>query len=268
MVFAGFGSLYNEFTVRHLNCYRKMRATTLRRGSARALLLLLGVGAVAGGFTLTSLGLYRLLDPGGGASVPSLASQHRTDPGAVYDRVPGTETEPKAVTVPPPIEPPLRDSDYSLVIDSIGVNAHVFTYGVDAERVPEVPLNGEDVAWYDFSARPGTGSNAVFAGHVTWNGRAVFYELDSVAVADRIVLRGGDGKELVYVVSESYLVDPNDPTSISVMSPTDKDVITIITCSGTFFYTGDPVFGGEYTQRRIIRASLSGLTPPVAAAGG
>ena len=245
-----------------------MRTTTLRRGSAKALLLLLGVGAVVGGVALTSLGVYQLLDSAGEAPVPSLASQHRTDPGVVYDRALGTETEPKAVTVPPPIEPPLRDSAYSLVIDSIGVNAHVFTYGVDAERVPEVPLNGEDVAWYDFSARPGTGSNAVFAGHVTWNGRAVFYELDSVAVGDRILLRGGDGKELVYTVSESYLVDPNDPTSISVMYPTDEDVVTIITCSGTFYYTADPVYGGEYTQRRIIRASLSGLNPLVPAAGG
>ena len=245
-----------------------MRATTLRRGSARALFLLFGVAAVAGGFTLTSLGLYRLLDSGGEAPVPSLASQHRTDPGAVYDRALGTETEPNAVAVTPPIEPPLRDSAYSLVIESIGVNANVFTYGVDADRVPEVPLNGEDVAWYDFSAPPGTGSNAVFAGHVTWNGRAVFYELDNVAVGERIVLRGGDGKELVYVVSESYLVDPNDPTSISVMYPTHEDVVTIITCSGSFYYTGDPVYGGEYTQRRIIRAARSGSDLPAPAAGG
>jgi LPXTG-site transpeptidase (sortase) family protein len=154
------------------------------------------------------------------------------------------------------------------VIESIGVNANVFTYGVDADRVPEVPLNGDDVAWYDFSARPGTGSNAVFAGHVTWNGRAVFSDLDSVAVGERISLKGGDGKELVYVVSDTYLVDPNDPTSISVMSPTETDVITIITCSGSFYYTGDPVFGGEYTQRRIIRAALSDSSPLVPAAGG
>ena len=104
---------------------------------------------------------------------------------------------------------------------------------------------------------PGTGSNAVFAGHVTWNGRAVFSDLDNVTVGERISLSGGDGKELVYIVSDTYLVDPNDPTSISVMAATETDVITIITCSGTFYYTGDPVYGGEYTQRRIIRAALS-----------
>ena len=100
------------------------------------------------------------------------------------------------------------------------------------------------------------------------NGRAVFSDLDSLAVGERVFLRGGDGKELIYAVSESYLVDPNDPTSISVMSPTEDDVITIITCSGTFYYTGDPVFGGEYTQRRIIRAALSSVDQRVPAAGG
>ena len=248
-----------------------MRATTLRRSSARALLLLVGAGALAGGFALTSLGVYRLLESDAEAPAPSLASQHRTDPGVVYDRPLGTDSidpEEVAAGALSPIEPPLADSAYRLVIDSIGVNANVFTYGVDAERVPEVPLNGEDVAWYNFSARPGTGSNAVFAGHVTWNGRAVFSDLDSVAVGERIFLRGGDGKELVYVVSDSYLVDPNDPASISVMAATDNDVITIITCSGTFYYTGDPVYGGEYTQRRIIRAALSGLNQPAPAAGG
>lgn len=243
-----------------------MRVAHLRRSSSRALLFLLGTAAVAAGCALTTIGIYRLLDSGDGTPVPSLASEHRIDAGEVYDRPLGAATP--APVVAPVVEPPLRDSAYRLVIDSIGVNANVFTYGVNAERVPEVPLNGEDVAWYDFSARPGTGSNAVFAGHVTWNGRAVFYDLDRVAVGEQIVLKGGDGKELSYVVSESYLVDPNDPTSISVMAATDNDVITIITCSGTFFYTGDPVYGGEYTQRRIIRASFTGLSAPAPAAGG
>jgi LPXTG-site transpeptidase (sortase) family protein len=243
-----------------------MRVAQRRRSSSRALLFVLGTAAVAAGCALTTLGVYRLLDSGDEMPVPSLASEHRLDAGEVYDRALGAAAP--APVVAPVVEPPLRDSAYRLVIDSIDVDANVFTYGVNAERIPEVPLNGEDVAWYDFSARPGTGSNAVFAGHVTWNGRAVFYDLDRVAVGDRVVLRGGDGKELAYVVSESFLVDPNDPTSISVMAGTDQDIITIITCSGTFFYTGDPVYGGEYTQRRIIRATFAGPNAPAPAASG
>jgi LPXTG-site transpeptidase (sortase) family protein len=245
-----------------------MRVSTVRRNSANALLVLLGICAVAAGFVLTAYGFYRLLDSDGTTTAPTLASQHRTDPGVVYDRPLGTvaeEPEP-AAAVAPAAEPPLRDSSYRMVIDSIGVNANVFPYGIDANRIPEVPLNAEDIAWYDFSARPGTGGNAVFAGHVTWNGRAVFYDLDDLAVGQQIFLRGDNGTELAYTVSESYVVDPNDPNAVSVMGPTPDDVLTLITCDGTFYYTGDPVYGGDYSHRRIVRATLSGLNQPAPAA--
>jgi LPXTG-site transpeptidase (sortase) family protein len=248
-----------------------MRASTLRRGPANALLALIGIAAIGAGFALTSYGIFRLVNPPEQTTAPTLASQHRTDPGTVYDRALGTAPEPAAPTAPlAVVEPPLRDAAYRMVIDGIGVNANVFPYGVDSNNVPEVPLNGEDVAWYNFSQPPGTGGNAVFAGHVTWNGRAVFSDLDDIAVGERIVLRGDDGTELVYTVSESYVVDPNDPNAVSVMSPTPTDVLTLITCDGTFYYTGDPVYGGDYSHRRIVRAAFSSLNQPApaAASGG
>jgi len=234
-------------------------------------LFALAAVAVLAWMALTSVTLYRYLDSSGEVSVPSLSSRHRTDPGGIYDRLFGPAripaSAPEALAAAPPIDPPLRDAAYRLVIDRIGVNAGVFTYGLDANRVPEVPLNGSDVAWYDFSAPPGTGSNAVFAGHVTWGGSAVFYKLDDLQVGDRISLRGDNGIELAYIVSESFLVDPEDPNALSVMSPTSKDVITLITCGGSFYYTGDPVFNGDYTHRRIVRAAFAGISPPPAAGG-
>ncbi len=236
------------------------------------LLVCAGAAAVVSGLALTSVGLYGLFDSDEAASPPSLSSRHRTDPGSVYDRRLGATSTP-VITTPPvlaaaPPPPPLRESAYRIVIDSIGVDAGVFTYGVDTNRVPEVPLNGSDVAWYDFSAHPGTGSNAVFAGHVTWGGAAVFYNLDSLQPGDAITLHGDDGTRLDYVVSESFLVDPNDPNALSVMAGSSSDMITLITCGGSFYYTGDPVFNGDYTHRRIIRANLSGVTRGVTAAGG
>ncbi len=249
-----------------------MNASPVRRAVRSPLLRVLGTLTLVSGLALTSFGLYRLLDPEQSAPPPSLASQHRTDPGAVYDRPLGTAPTSTASPVPvlaaPPVEPPLRDEAYRLIIDRIGVNAGVFTFGVDANRVPEVPLNATDVAWYNFSARPGTGSNAVFAGHVTWGGPAVFYDLDSLEPGDKIVLRGDDGTELGYVVSETFLVDATDPNSLAVMSATSNDVITIITCGGSFYYTGDPIFNGDYTHRRVIRATFSGISEPAPAAGG
>jgi LPXTG-site transpeptidase (sortase) family protein len=152
-----------------------------------------------------------------------------------------------------------------MVIDRIGVNAPVNPYGLDRNAVPQVPLNAYEVAWYNWSAEPGTGSNAVFAGHVTWSGNAVFYHLDTLAAGDQVRLLGPNGSQLVYTVTDSYMVDPNDPSALSVMAPTAQDVITIITCDGEFFYTGDPVFRGDYTNRRVVRASFTSYAPAPAA---
>jgi sortase (surface protein transpeptidase) len=59
------------------------------------------------------------------------------------------------------------------------------------------------------------------------------------------------------------------------MFSTDKDVVTLITCTGTYTDTNDPVYGGEYDKRLIVRADLVSVNnpqpaqpEPVAAAGG
>ena len=148
---------------------------------------------------------------------------------------------------------------YRMIIERIGVDAPVATYGLDEDRIPSVPTGAdaaEVIAWYDFSARPGTDGNAVFAGHVTWNGEAVFYNLQTLQSGDIIRLRDDRGTEVVYRVTSNYSVDPNDPEAVKTIHPTEEDVLTIVTCGGTYFETSDPVLGGDYTQRIIIRAEL------------
>ena len=171
----------------------------------------------------------------------------------------------------PVLAPPLDEGAYTMIIDTLGVNAQVDTYGLDPNAVPEVPTGpgaADVVAWYNFSAEPGTGSNAVFAGHVTWFGPGVFFTLTSVTNGDEIKLVGPDGTELTYVVSDVFQVDAYDPESLQVMRATDEDVITIITCDGDFFDTGDPVYGGEYPFRLVVRAGLTETVPGAVNAGG
>lgn len=235
----------------------------------------MGCLALLAGVALVSLGAYPYLrseHPGA-----PLTLVYRPDPGGVYDRPLGRVAVLGATVTPAPpataapvdhLDPPLGEGPFRLVIDRIGVDADVFTYGLDENRVPQVPLNPWDVAWYDFSAKPGTGGNAVFAGHVTWNGRAVFFDLDKIAPGDTVRLIGRDGTQLAYTVTDVYLVDPNDRAALSVMGPAEKDVITIVTCGGTFFRTGDPVFGGDYTNRLIVRAAFSGLQAGSGSAAG
>jgi LPXTG-site transpeptidase (sortase) family protein len=157
------------------------------------------------------------------------------------------------VFVRTPYVPPGREP-YRMVIDSIGVNAPVVAEYVDANGVPQVPHNGYDVAWYGFTAAPGSGDNAVFAAHVTWNGVAVFYNLHLLSVGSQITLLGDDGTTLLYTVTDTFLVNADDPKAVQVMSPTGYDSITLISCDGAFF--NDGAFG-DYTSRRVIRGALA-----------
>lgn len=167
--------------------------------------------------------------------------------------------------------PPLGDEPYELVIDKIGVDAPVLEYGLDEQAVPEIPT-GDDartvVAWYKFTAKPGVGSNAVFAGHVTWFGEAVFYRLPDVAIGDDIKLRGQDGTELLYRISNVFRVDATDPHARDLMFATPTDMLTIITCDGVFTPSDDPITGGDYDHRLVIRADLVSVTPGTPAGAG
>ncbi len=152
--------------------------------------------------------------------------------------------------VPDDSSPPMR-----LVIEAIAVDAPVIPLGVDSELAPEVPSSGAEVAWYDFSANPGTGSNVVLAGHVTWDKKsAVFWELGELQVGDLIQLTTERGDQLVYEVTANLLVDPSDPESVRLIYPTDTEMLTLVTCGGTFNRDAGSRFGGEYTHRSIVQA--------------
>ncbi|MEX1194417.1 MAG: class F sortase [Dehalococcoidia bacterium] len=233
-----------------------------RRRLRRSLLLTLSALILAAGFALVALFAVGSLSGSSSDAEPPSVYRFVAEPEHVFDQpVVTPRPSPSPTPAPPPTEPPLGDAPFRLVIPDIGVDAPVNAYGLDAQNVPQVPLNGQEVAWYNWSARPGMGSNAVFAGHVTWSGVGVFYNLDDLEAGDKIVLRADDGTQLDYTVESNVLVDPHDPNALSVMSPTDADSITVITCGGTFFSTGDAIFGGDYTNRRVVRARLAVASP-------
>ena len=170
-------------------------------------------------------------------------------------RAPVTNSPPTTPVPTPSPTPLFANQSFRVAIDRIGVDAPVVTEGMDEENVPEVPLNGYEVAWYNFTAQPGTVGNAVFAGHKTWAGEAVFYDLDQLQLGDIVRLRGeNDGVELLYKVTDSFTVSEDDPNAVRVMFSSPLDIVTIITCDGARYYTGDPTFGHDYTERRVVRA--------------
>ena len=225
----------------------------LRRG----LFLGLGVALFAAGATLLGIGLVDYFDDT--ASAPALSSTDDEKlPVAIpydYPRPSTPEPEPTPTPEPAAVAVPLR-----LMIDRLGVDAPVDVYALDENGVPEVPVAddaGEVVAWYDFSSKPGGGSNAVFAAHVTWNrAPAVFSDLNNLQAGDVVRLVSDDGTEYTYEVFANFDVDPYDTESLKVMAPTETDTVTLITCGGTWIPDPSEQFGGDYTTRTSVQAKL------------
>jgi LPXTG-site transpeptidase (sortase) family protein len=169
------------------------------------------------------------------------------------------EHEPAPVSESLQVSEPDPALPIRLTIPRIEVDAPVTAMGMDSDNYPEVPDTGSDVAWYTFGAPPGRGSNAVFSGHVDWYywgkpGEGVFYHLRELEIGDEISLDLDDGSTLRYSVTGNVAIPYDDPSVIDVMSPTSKDVITLITCGGTWERDYSNPNGGNYSHRVIVRA--------------
>jgi len=164
-------------------------------------------------------------------------------------------------TTPLPTPPPNNSPVTRMIIEKIGVDAPVIAIGMDANSVPQVPSGPYEVGWYDWSSKPGWGSNAVFSGHVDWtlNGQpviGVFYYLRDLGLDDVIKIVLEDGTEYRYKVTGNQAIDDNDPRALQWMGPTPNDAVTLITCGGTWIRDPNDPLGGHYTMRQVARAEL------------
>jgi LPXTG-site transpeptidase (sortase) family protein len=138
-----------------------------------------------------------------------------------------------------------------LVIPAAKVDAPVVVKGLDGSGVMQAPDNAVDVAWYDFTTRPGAGSNAVFSGHVDYInvGPAVFWNMKDLKPGDRVEVRYADGTSLAYAITAVNTFDAASAPIDQIVGPTPKDSLTFITCAGTFNSATH-----QYDKRLVVRA--------------
>ena len=156
---------------------------------------------------------------------------------------------------PPPAAGPAPATGHRLVIPSIGVNAAINLRVVGADGYMHNPNGPTDVVWYDFSAYPGlggfpgSGGNAVFAGHVDYRnyGPAVFWNIRRLVPGDLMEVYLADGGLVRYVVQWSQWIEPEgDFTPFVAAGP--EEYITLVTCIGTFDYATR-----SYSNRLVVR---------------
>ncbi len=138
-----------------------------------------------------------------------------------------------------------------IVITKAEIDAPVIVKGVDTAGVMIAPDNAYDVAWYDFSAAPGFGGNAVFAGHVDYIrvGPAVFWNIKDLEQGDIIEVHLVSGTVYRYAVTLKQQYDAATAPVDTIVGPTPKESVTLITCGGTFNSVTH-----QYDKRLVVRA--------------
>ncbi|MCI0849986.1 MAG: class F sortase [Chloroflexi bacterium] len=218
----------------------------------RLSVLILAVGMAALGsaaalFVLTSAGLYQ---NDAGWSGPGTVSAFDLRDLSIPTYAAPAVTAPEPTEAPP--QPPASDAAGDrIVIPSIGVSASISVKGMDAQGVMQTPNGPWDVSWYDFSARPGFGSNAVFSGHVDYVnvGPAVFSRLGELVANDLIEVQLVDGTVYQYRVVSMESVYAATADVGAIVGPSAQEQLTLITCAGSF-----NAAAAEYDQRLIVRA--------------
>lgn len=166
--------------------------------------------------------------------------------GDIMVPTPGSSPTPDALFPPGSNAPITR-----IVIPDAEIDAQVVVKGVDNAGVMIAPDNAYDVAWYDFSAQPGFGGNAVFAAHVDYInvGPAVFWNLKDLEPGDVIEIQQSDGTSIRYAVNFKQQYESATAPVNEIVGPTPKESVTLITCSGTFSSVTH-----QYDQRLVVRA--------------
>lgn len=205
-----------------------------------ATLVVLGLALMAGAGVLMIFTTTGLIDDASGSSGPGTVTG--------FGSIVGGPTPSDAA--PPPI--PLTTAPLErIVIPSVDIDAPIVIKGLDENRTMESPDNAYDVAWYDFTAKPGVGSNAVFAGHVDYVnvGPAVFWSLKELVPGASVEIRYADGTTLSYEVSAVNTFDVATAPIDEIVGPTSVDSLTLITCAGNFNRAT-----GQYDKRLVVRA--------------
>lgn len=124
----------------------------------------------------------------------------------------------------------------ALSIPSIGINVNVDEGGiVNGEWV----LANENALYLPTSGKLGEGFNTIIYAH---NTPKLFGKLASIKKGNEIIMRDKSGKHYKYKVFEVENVDPKD---LKKLYSTQKNIITLFTCSGW-----------ADTSRTVVRAKL------------
>jgi hypothetical protein len=128
-----------------------------------------------------------------------------------------------------------RSTPIHLSIPAIGVSARLTVLGLNSNGSPQVPSSWYVPGWYKLGPSPGQLGSAVILGHVdSVAGPAVFYQLSSVKVGNRVIVKLADGKTVHFaVIGLREYLKSKFPDKY-VYGPRPYSALQLVTCGGAF----------------------------------
>ena len=149
---------------------------------------------------------------------------------------------------------PIYTQPERIIISKLNIDKQLVDLGVNEVGVMETPKNFMDLGYYVKSAKVGQKGNLIIAGHYddTSARPAAFWLLKNLIEGDRVVVVDKYKRTYTYVVTDSFLVDIDDPNRLQVIEKdSDSSELTLITCGGVWDYTS-----GTYSKRQVVKAKL------------
>lgn len=161
---------------------------------------------------------------------------------------PITEKEVKEYTVS-------ADKPRYLYIEKLKIDkARIMEVGLNAKGQMQTPYSIYDAAWYNKSAKPGTGGTAIFDGHSGAGAKGIFKDLNKLTAGDLIKIEMGDGTVYTYRVYDNFevkLEEADKKMSMLQVSPVQgTESISIISCTGEYSLKQK-----TYLSRQFLRAT-------------
>jgi len=136
-----------------------------------------------------------------------------------------------------------------LKIPSLGVNARVFSVGVNSQGALETPHNVYDTDWYNESAQPGQPGAMLIDGHISsWTTHGVFYGLKNLVAGNVLQIVRGDGTVFTYKVVKTVVYPSGNVDMTTAMTPAVNGTpgLNLISCAG------DVIPGTNTFNERIV----------------
>ncbi|MCC6386126.1 MAG: sigma-70 family RNA polymerase sigma factor [Dehalococcoidia bacterium] len=171
---------------------------------------------------------------------------------------------PTATPTPSPAPSPtprtvvLNSPAARVAIGELAVDAPVTVKGLLPDKTMASPDSITEVAWYNFTARPGSPGNAVFSGHVVGpNGEpGVFANLRLLEPGDTLDVELENGVIVRYRITSSAVyslasIPMDDVLRLGAL----EEMATFITCDGAFI-------GGKYQSRLVVQGVRTLIIAP------